>query len=338
MVDLIKYLADYAHAQNANFKIWANNAEELLNNATYLQTIDGLYKEELFYTDNGPPQSAADTNWSLNLLHKATAAGKDVIAIEYVSGASKIADIHAKAAAAGVGSYIAHLDLDGIDMDGVLPGQTIQDDGPPAPVTTGSGSDTLVLSMSEDAYKGDAQFTVAVDGRQLAGTFTAMHCTHQAPARVSPSRVTGRLGAHTVGVNFLNDAYGGTAATDRNLYVNAISYDGKAIGQSMALMGGGPRSFSVTDATAIPSPVTGSGSDTLVLGIAEDAYLGDAQFTVAVDGRQLGGTFTATALHATGASQPFAFKGDFGAGQHAVAVRFLNDAYAGTAAPTATSM
>ena len=88
----------------------------------------------------------------------------------------------------------------------------------------------------------------------------------------------------------------------------------------------------MTDATAIPSPATGSGSDTLVLGIAEDAYLGDAQFTVSVDGKQLGGMFTATALHAAGASQAFTFKGDFGSGQHALAVNFLNDAWGGTPA------
>ena len=127
-------------------------------------------------------------------------------------------------------------------------------------------------------------------------------------------------------MNFLNDAYGGTPATDRNLYVNAISYDGTDTSQSAALMGAGPKSFSVTDSTAIPSPATGSGSDTLVLSVSEDAYQGNAQFTVSVDGKQLGGTFTATAPHASGASQTFTFKGDFGSGQHAVAVNFLNDA------------
>src|SRR5207302_209470 len=129
----------------------------------------------------------------------------------------------------------------------------------------------------------------------------------------------------------------GTTATDRNLYVNAISYDGKATGQSAALMGGGIKNFSVTDATAIPSaapaPVTtGTGSDTLVLTMSEDAYQGDAQFTVAIDGKQLGGTFTATASHAAGASQSLTFKGDFGTGAHTLAVNFLNDAWTGAGA------
>ena len=46
------------------------------------------------------------------------AANKSVINIEYVTGAAQIADVHAKDAAAGIGSYIAHLDLNGIDMEG----------------------------------------------------------------------------------------------------------------------------------------------------------------------------------------------------------------------------
>jgi uncharacterized protein (TIGR01370 family) len=339
MVSLIKYLDDYAHAQNANFKIWANNAEELLNNATYLQTIDGLFKEELFYTDNGSPQPAGDTKWSLDLLHKATALGKDVIAIEYVSGASKIADIHAKAAAAGVGSYIAHLDLDGIDMEGVLPGQTIQDGGVPPPVTTGSGSDTLVLGISEDAYNGDAQFTVSLDGKQLGGTFTATASHASGISQSFTFKGDWPVGMHALAVNFLNDASAGTVATDRNLYVNSISYDGANTNQSATILGGSPKSFSITDNTAVPtvgttpSPVTtGSGSDTLVLRMSEDAYQGDAKFTVAVDGKQLAGTFTATAPHATGATQSFTFKGDWAAGAHTLAVNFLNDAYGGTTA------
>ena len=59
-----------------------------------------------------------------------------------------------------------------------------------------------------------------------------------------------------------------------------VSYDGTNTNQSAALMSNGPKSFSETDATAIPSAVTGSGADTLALGVSEDAYLGNAQFTV----------------------------------------------------------
>lgn len=78
-------------------------------------------------------------------------------------------------------------------------------------------------------------------------------------------------------------------------------------------------------------PVIGSGSDTLVVKVSEDAYQGDAQFTVSLGGKQLGGTLTATSSHASGLNQSFTFKGDFGSGNHTVAVKFLNDLYGGAA-------
>ena len=209
------------------------------------------------------------------------------------------------------------------------------------PVITGSGSDTLVLSISEDAWangdgtsdaKGDAAFTVSVDGKQLAGTFYAT-ASHSAGASQNFTfKGDWAPGAHTVTVAFLNDAWGGTASTDRNLYVNDVTYDGTDTKQSAALYSNGSQSFSVTDSTAIPPVVTGGGSDSLLVKVSEDYYLANAQFTVSVDGKQLGGTFTATTLHSSGNSQTFAFAGDFGSGQHTVSVKFLNDAWAGTPA------
>ena len=128
---------------------------------------------------------------------------------------------------------------------------------------------------------------------------------------------------------FLNDAYAGTPSTDRNLYVNDVTYDGTDTKQSAALMSTGSQNFSVTDSTPIPPEVTGGGSDSLLVKVSEDYYLANAQFTVSIDGKQLGGTFTATTLHSSGNSQTFAFAGDFGSGQHTVSVDFLNDAYGG---------
>ena len=219
---------------------------------------------------------------------------------------------------------------------------------PPSPssgsttaVTTGTGSDTLVLSISEDAYangdgtsdaNGDAAFTVSVDGKQLAGTFYATASHSAGASQTFTFKGNWAPGAHTVTVAFLNDAYAGTPSTDRNLYVNDVTYDGTDTKQSAALMSTGSQTFSVTDSTAIPPVVTGGGSDSLVVKVSEDYYLANAQFTVSVDGKQLGGTFTATTLHSSGNSQTFAFAGDFGSGQHTVSVNFLNDAWAGTPA------
>ena len=210
-----------------------------------------------------------------------------------------------------------------------------------APVSTGSGSDILVLNISEDAWangdgtsdaNGDAAFTVSVDGKQLAGTFYATASHSAGASQTFTFMGNWAPGTHTVAVDFLNDAYGGTASTDRNLYVNDVTFDGTDTKQSAALMSSGSQSFSVTDSTAIPPAVTGGGADSLLVKVSEDYYLANAQFTVSVDGKQLGGTNTATTLHSSGNSQTFAFAGDFGSGQHTVSVKFLNDAWAGTAA------
>lgn len=60
--------------------------------------------------------------------------------------------------------------------------------------------------------------------------------------------------------------------------------------------------------------------------LGEDAWQGDAQFTASVDGNQIGGTRSVTALHEAGASQDFAFSPNLAAGAHRVSVSFLNDA------------
>ena len=225
---------------------------------------------------------------------------------------------------------------------------------PPSPIptiTTGTGSDTLSLNISEDAWangdsisdpNGDATFTVSVDGQQLGGTFTdlASHSAGQTETFVFNGDWT--PGAHTVTVDFLNDAWGGTSTTDRNLYVDSVTYDGTNTNQSAVMGSDGPVNFTVTDNTAIPvvapPPPPAGPSDAIVLNISEDAWAngdnisdanGDATFTVSVDGTQLGGTYTATASHSAGQDQAFTFTGDWGVGPHTVTVDFTNDAWDG---------
>ena len=109
----------------------------------------------------------------------------------------------------------------------------------------GGTNDTLVLTLSADVWKGPPQFIVSVDGNQVgAGTATAVHSLGQTQSFT----FTGQFGsgAHDVGVDFFNDAYGGTPQTDRNLYVNAITYDGKqSAGTPQALYSDGTAHFSV---------------------------------------------------------------------------------------------
>ena len=209
-------------------------------------------------------------------------------------------------------------------------------------LNAGTGPDSLVLKISQDAYLENAQYTVSVDGKQVGGTFTASASHAAKQSDTLTLKGDWAAGAHKVSVKFLNDAWGGTAATDRNLHIDSATYNGKAVAGAAQVVGDEwtPGAFSFTDIAtgATPgagAPVSlsaGSGSDTLVLKISQDAYKGSAQYTVSVDGKQIGGTFTASASHAAGQSDTLTLQGDWGAGAHKVSVKFLNDKFGGTAA------
>jgi hypothetical protein len=190
----------------------------------------------------------------------------------------------------------------------------------PLPVPARPGADTLQLRLSEDAWQGDAQAVITVDGKPAGGTVTVTAPHSQGQTQLVTLAGAWGPGPHDVGVQFINDAYGGSGATDRNLYVNGLSLNGQ-------------------DAAAAPAALYSNGTahlataaSPLVLQLSEDAYQGDAQFTVAVDGKTLGGAQSVTALHASGAAQNFAFGQAMAAGTHDVAVSFLNDAWGGSAA------
>lgn len=104
------------------------------------------------------------------------------------------------------------------------------------PVAAESSADTLALSVSEDAWQGDAQFTVAIDGSTIGGVHTAT-ASHAAGAS-QPFSFTGRWGPgpHTVGITFINDAWGGTPSSDRNLYVEQVSFNGALAGGTPATL------------------------------------------------------------------------------------------------------
>ena len=156
--------------------------------------------------------------------------------------------------------------------------------------TTGSGSDSLVLSMSEDAYQGDAQFTVSVDGQQQGDfTVTASHAAGSTETFTFDGNWA--PGAHTVTVNFLNDAYGGSSSADRNLYVNAVNYDGANTGQSLTLFGDGPQSLTVQDSTATSSASSGSAAS----GSPAPATTAIASTEASLTVSGTGGSFTASA-------------------------------------------
>jgi hypothetical protein len=170
-----------------------------------------------------------------------------------------------------------------------------------------------------------------VDGARVGPDFTAVALHAAGEADTLTLRGAWGAGRHEVRVDFLNDAWGGTPDTDRNLYVLSSSYNGVE-GPGVSGWNGG--SFTIgSETTPAPQPVSlgaGTGPDTLVLRVSQDEWMGDARYAVFVDDAQVGDTFTASAWHATGQTDTVTLRGDWGAGPHEVRVDFLNDAWGGT--------
>ena len=102
-----------------------------------------------------------------------------------------------------------------------------------------------MLTLSEDAYKGDARFQLTVDGKAVgpAQSVTALHGKDQAEAFTFKGDWSG---AHRFGVTFTNDAWGGSAGVDRNLYINSATLDGTQVEGAAALYGNGTVTFGAT--------------------------------------------------------------------------------------------
>lgn len=106
----------------------------------------------------------------------------------------------------------------------------------PNPEPSPSGKSTIKLRVSEDAWQGDAQFRLVVDGKQVGGdhTVTAKHGAG-AWQEIVVEGDFGSAGPQKVEVKFVNDAWGGTPTTDRNLYVDWIEVNGHRFEGEQAL-------------------------------------------------------------------------------------------------------
>ena len=212
MVTLIQELANYAHAQNPNFKIWINSggAEDMLTNSALVNTIDGVYEEQLFYQNATTPQKPADVNYNLGFLDNVTAAGKPVVAIEYVSSATAVASVETQAKADGVGYYIANpnLALNGVDTQGFTSAS-------PPPTTT---APTVKITSAGGTVSSAAQtLTGTVDMADAGSTVTIFDGTTQIGTTVATGGswsypVTLNQGANVLTAKDTNAAGTGTSA------------------------------------------------------------------------------------------------------------------------------
>lgn len=223
----------------------------------------------------------------------------------------------------------------------------------PPPIADADGQSVIRVGLSQDAWKGNALFQVMLNGEPLGE-----------PAECSGARSNGdvhyvefvtdvRAGANEITVRFLNDAWGGTPTTDRNLYVESIEVDGRDLGATDALYFNRDAFFDFVQqplaagdaappvGVAQPPPqepadttgttTLGTGPDTLRLGLSADIWRGDAEYMVLVNGAQLGERQSVGAERSAGEMAFVDVRGDFATNTNHLQVRFLNDAWGGTA-------
>jgi hypothetical protein len=103
--------------------------------------------------------------------------------------------------------------------------------------------------------------TVTVDGEQVGETFTAGALKSSGQSDTLTLKGDWAPGAHKVEVKFLNDAYGGSAMADRNLHLDAATYNGQAVaGAAASLWDAGAAGFTFTERRGRePPPPCGDG-------------------------------------------------------------------------------
>lgn len=88
MINLVKEIAAETRTKNKNGAVVVQNAEELLDDKSYVATIDAIGKEDLYHGigHDGRRNSKEAVTWSKNKLKKAKAQGKGVYVVEYLDG------------------------------------------------------------------------------------------------------------------------------------------------------------------------------------------------------------------------------------------------------------
>ncbi len=119
----------------------------------------------------------------------------------------------------------------------------------------GSGQATLVFSLSEDAWKGDAQACFQLDGKQLGGmqAITASHALGQVQKLSFLVPLT--AGPHTASVVFANRMDSAASAAPRHLYVNAVDLGAQHLAILAPVRVTGTTSFAIP---AVPAPALGT--------------------------------------------------------------------------------
>ncbi|MEE9377296.1 MAG: MJ1477/TM1410 family putative glycoside hydrolase [Candidatus Lokiarchaeia archaeon] len=114
MIDFVGNISSYVKNEASdNFSVFVQNADELLLNSTYLEHIDGIGREDLFYFDNIPTNDSW-RNLGIFNLNKAIDNNKIVLITDYPQSASLKYDFYSNCITNGFLGYAADRELDSL--------------------------------------------------------------------------------------------------------------------------------------------------------------------------------------------------------------------------------
>lgn len=114
MTDLIVKISEYAKDKNPDFMILPQNSPELREYDGYLDAIDGLGVEDLFFLDADEPCTAEWCAENLDNVRAIREAGKLVLAVDYASQDANIAEACERYAEEDFAGYVSVVELDRI--------------------------------------------------------------------------------------------------------------------------------------------------------------------------------------------------------------------------------
>lgn len=115
MAGLVARISDHAKRRKKGFVVVAQNGEALLQNEGFLNAIDGIAREDIYFA-RGQQKRAADMIETEKALAQAVQSGKKVFDLEYLEDPQWVGWVYDRARSRGFVPYVTTRDLDSLTI------------------------------------------------------------------------------------------------------------------------------------------------------------------------------------------------------------------------------
>ncbi len=110
MMNFVGNLSLYTKAKKSDFLVFVQNSEQLLDNSNYLDSIDEIGREDVYYYDNSK-NNQEEIEEIKSYLDIMLLAGKPVLMVDYPTRNTRIYDVYQRASGDGFLAYVGPRDL-----------------------------------------------------------------------------------------------------------------------------------------------------------------------------------------------------------------------------------